>query len=94
MTRKIDFTACEHLKFDDNYNGNGYIKKIVKVDGGKICWLRVVGANNTSPAMVFFCSERGRINYTNGCISSDLTSCFMYKEYNFKDIEYEDDKGE
>ncbi len=68
----IDFTACQHLRFENEFRAK---KKSIKVrDQVKITWqLR-------SGAMCQFCKLRGRINSSVGCLTLETAYCSNYAE--------------
>jgi len=68
----IDFTACKHLDFGDNYSAT---KNLVSAGGvTKIVWQRQNGQ------LCQFCALRGRINYITGCLTKEWARCNEYEE--------------
>jgi len=72
----MKFTACKYLDFSDNYTA----KKQV-LGSGKVFWLRDVSYDPSLPAMVQFCSKRGRINDPEGCTKASKAYCSDYEEF-------------
>ena len=74
MSKKIKFTACEHLDFADNYTA----KKVLF--GTKVCWEREV-VDESFPRLVQFCEKSGRLNNPNCCLREADKMCSDYKEF-------------
>jgi len=72
----MKFTACKHLDFSDNYTA----KKQV-MGNGKVFWLRDVSFDPTLPAMVQFCSKRGRLNNPEQCTTETHAACSDYEDF-------------
>lgn len=72
----MKFTACKHLDFSDNY-----IAKKQVLGSGKVFWLRDVFYNPTLPAMVQFCTKRGRLNNPEQCTTEGHAACSEYVDY-------------
>ena len=72
----MKFTACKHLDFTDSYTA----KKQV-LGNGKVFWLRDVSYDPTLPAMVQFCSKRGRLNNPQQCTTQAFAACPEYEDY-------------
>jgi hypothetical protein len=70
------FAACKYLDFTDNYTA----KKQV-LGGGKVFWLRDVSYDPTLPAMVQFCSKRGRLNHPEACLCDRDKRCSDYVDF-------------
>lgn len=70
----MQFTACKHLDYSDNYSA----KKQV-LGSGKVFWMRKE-AYPGAPTMVQFCKKRGRINSCEGCTSKSNAHCGDYEE--------------
>ena len=74
MSKKIKFTACEHLDFDDNYTAK-------KVNFGiKVCWKRDV-IDESCPQVVQYCKKSGRLNNPESCLREADKMCSDYKEF-------------
>jgi len=71
----MKFTACKYLDFSDSY-----LAKKQVLGNGKVFWLRDVSYDPTLPAMVQFCSKRGRINTPEGCTKERFAACSYYEE--------------
>ena len=74
MSKKIKFTACEHLDFADNYTA----KKVLF--GTKVCWERNV-VDVSYPRLVQFCKKSGRLNKPDCCLREADKMCSDYKEF-------------
>jgi len=70
------FNACKYLDFSDNYTA----KKQVTANG-QVFWLRDVSYDPTLPAMVQFCSKRGRLNHPGACLCSGDKHCGDYVDF-------------
>ena len=73
MSKKIKFTACEHLDFAENYTA----KKVLF--GTKVCWEREV-VDVSFPRLVQFCKKSGRLNNPDSCLKEADKMCSDYKE--------------
>ena len=69
----MEFTACKHLDFSDNYTAKKQI-----LGSGKVFWLRDVPSD--MPAMVQFCKLRGRLNGPEHCTKEKYAQCSEYEE--------------
>ena len=74
MSKKIKFTACEHLDFADNFTA----KKVLF--GTKVCWEREV-VDVSFPRLVQFCKKSGRLNNPGSCLREADKMCSDYKEF-------------
>jgi hypothetical protein len=72
----MEFTACKYLDFSDSYTA----KKQV-LGSGKVFWLRDVNNDKSIPAMVQFCTKRGRLNNPEACTSEKLAVCSDYEDF-------------
>ena len=73
MSKKIKFTACEHLDFAENYTA----KKVLF--GTKVCWERDV-EDVSNPRLVQYCKKSGRLNYPDCCLHEADKMCSDYNE--------------
>ena len=71
----IEFKACKYLDFEDNYVGC----KRQMLGGGKLFWMRDVSIDY--PAMVQFCSKRGRLNNPESCLCESAAQCSDYNDF-------------
>ena len=75
----IEFTACEHLDFSDNYTAK---KAAISMQGTvKVCWDRPV-IDDSYPRLVQFCKKRGRMNSPEMCMCEANKMCSDYNEGN------------
>ena len=74
MSKKIKFTACEHLDFADNYTA----KKVLF--GTKVCWERKI-IDVLFPRLVQYCKKSGRLNNPESCLREADKMCSDYKEF-------------
>jgi len=74
MSKKIKFTACEHLDFADNYTA----KKVLF--GTKVCWERKI-VDVLFPRLVQYCKKSGRLNNPESCLREADKMCSDYKEF-------------
>ena len=74
MSKKIKFTACEHLDFAENYTA----KKVLF--GTKVCWERDV-VDVSFPRLVQYCKKSGRLNTPDCCLREADKMCSDYKEF-------------
>ena len=74
MSKKIKFTACEHLDFADKYTA-----KKVLINYTKVCWERDV-VDVSFPRLVQFCKKSGRLNNPVSCLREADKMCSDYKE--------------
>ena len=72
----MKFTACKFLDFSNNY-----VAKKQILGSGKVFWLRDISYDLSMPAMVQFCSKRGRINDPEGCTCEARAYCPDYVEF-------------
>lgn len=79
MKQEINFLACEHLDFSDNYSAKK--EEISTKFGTKICWNRPV-IDSTYPRLVQFCKKRGRLNSPEACLCESNKMCSDYKNFN------------
>ncbi len=77
----IEFTACKHLDFSDNYLAKKNL--ITHQNEIKVCWNRPV-IDNLFPRLVQFCKLRGRLNYPNICLSEQDKLCSEYEDFEHK----------
>ena len=77
MSKKIKFTACEHLDFADNYTAK---KVLINIFGTKVCWERDV-EDVSNPRLVQYCKKYGRLNYPESCLKEADKMCSDYKEF-------------
>lgn len=85
--KKIQFTACKHLDFDDHYTAK---KELISTRGEtKICWNRPV-IDSSYPSLVQFCKLRGRMNSPELCLFETYKMCSEYQEIEHN-VEYEPD---
>ena len=88
MMQEICFTGCRHLDYRDDYAA---LKQAISVPGGpKVFWLRKVAPD--LPAMVQFCSLRGRLNNPTACLDKKSAMCRLYEEQEHK-VWFDPDKG-
>ena len=74
MSKKIKFTACEHLDFADNYTA----KKVLF--GTKVCWERKM-VDVLFPRLIQYCKKSGRLNNPESCLREADKMCSDYKEF-------------
>ena len=74
MSKKIKFTACEHLDFADNYTA----KKVLF--GTKVCWERKI-VDVLFPRLVQYCKKSGRLNNPECCLREADKMCSDYKKF-------------
>ena len=74
MSKKIKFTACEHLDFADKYTA----KKVLF--GTKVCWERKM-VDVLFPRLVQYCKKSGRLNNPDCCLREADKMCSDYKEF-------------
>ena len=77
MSKKIKFTACEHLDFADNYTAK---KVLINSFGTKVCWEREV-VDASFPRLVQYCKKSGRLNKPGDCLREADKMCSDYKEF-------------
>ena len=70
------FNACKHLDFSDSYTA-----KKQATANGQVFWLRDVSYDPTLPAMVQFCSKRGRLNHPGACLNIGDRRCSEYVDF-------------
>ena len=76
--RTIKFNACKYLDFDDNYSAQ---KNLISINGEtKVCWDRPV-PDESYPALVQFCTKRGRMNSPEMCMCEINKQCSDYKDF-------------
>ena len=75
MSKKIKFTACEHLDFADNYTA-----KKVLINGIKVCWEREV-IDKSFPRLVQYCKKSGILKNPDSCLREADKMCSDYKEF-------------
>ena len=79
--KQITFTACEHLDFSDKYCAE---KNLINLQGEtKVCWNRSV-IDSSYPALVQFCTKRGRMNSPEMCVCERTKMCNDYKDFKHK----------
>jgi len=69
------FNACKYLDFSDNYIAK---KQILGI--GKVFWMRNV-RDSTLPAMIQFCSKRGRLNDPEASLCEKHKLCSDYVDF-------------
>ena len=74
MSKKIKFTACEHLDFADNFTA----KKVLF--GTKVCWERKI-VEVLFPRLIQYCKKSGRLNTPGSCLREADKMCSDYKEF-------------
>ena len=81
MENEIQFLACEHLDFSDNYAAQ---KDAISTKfGTKVCWNRPT-IDSTYPSLVQFCKKRGRLNSPEACLCQANAQCNDYNDFNHK----------
>lgn len=79
MKTEINFLACKHLDFADNYTAKK--ETIGTKYGTKICWHRPT-IDSSYPSLVQFCRLRGRLNYPTACLCQGDKMCSEYNDFN------------
>lgn len=75
----INFTACKHLDFSDNYTAK---KNLISIGGTtKVVWDRPV-IDESYPRLVQFCKLRGRLNNPESCHCEAMKQCNDYEDFN------------
>ena len=77
MSKKIKFTACEHLDFADNYTAK---KELIDDFGIKACWDTDV-FDVSLHQLVQFCKKRGRLNNSECCLREVNKMCSDYEDF-------------
>ena len=92
MTETINFKACKHLDYSDNYSG--CTKEIM--GEGYVFWFRRE-VPEEYPQFVQFCKLRGRLNNPECCIGCESKQCSDYEEVEhsieFRTVEGEENAG-